>query len=160
MSLDLVSRFCPANKQPWAAVPLSERSIRPQGYLSMAYILIVDSQAEFGHQLVLQLEKAGHRASAVATVSAATKLMEDEVPDLLATDGVLSDGSSTSLVQQAEAAGAKVLMMTGNPDRIIEFDGAGQPYVSKPIAPEGFMQRVRQVLGDTEDNADLSGRKA
>ena len=116
----------------------------------MAYILIVDSQAEFGQQLVLQLEKAGHRATAVATVSAATKLMEDEVPDLLATDGVLSDGSSTSLVQQAETAGAKVLMMTGNPDRIVELDGAGQPYVSKPVAPEALVQRVRQVLGDIE----------
>lgn len=73
--------------------------------------------------VVLQLEKAGHRAAAVATVSAATKLIEDEVPNLLATDGVLSDGSSTSLVQQAEAAGAKVLMMTGNPDRIGEALG-------------------------------------
>jgi DNA-binding response OmpR family regulator len=116
----------------------------------MAYILIVDSQAEFRQQLVLQLERAGHRAVAVATVSAAAKLMEDKVPDLLATDGVLSDGSSTSLVQQAEAAGAKVLMMTGNPDRIIELDGAGQPYLSKPVAPEAFVQRVRQVIGEAE----------
>jgi DNA-binding response OmpR family regulator len=116
----------------------------------MAYILIVDSQAEFGQQLVLQLEKADHRATAVATVSAATKFMEDEVPDLLATDGVLSDGSSTSLVQQAKTAGAKVLMMTGNPDRIVELDGADQPYVSKPVPPEAFVQRVRQVLGDIE----------
>ena len=129
---------------------------RPHGYLSMAYIsmayiLIVDSQAEFRQQLVLQLEKAGHRAAAaVATASAATKLIEDEVPDLLATDGVLSDGSSTSLVQQAEAADAKILMLTGNPDRIVELDGAGQPYVSKPVAPEAFVQRVRQVLGDIE----------
>jgi DNA-binding response OmpR family regulator len=117
----------------------------------MAYILIVDSQAEFRQQLVLQLDKAGHRAAAVATVSAATQLIEDEVPDLLATDGVLSDGSSTSLVQQAAASGAKVLIMTGNPDRIIELDGAGQPYVSKPVAPEVFVQRVRQVLGEAEE---------
>ena len=115
----------------------------------MAYILIVDSQAGFRQQLVLQLEKAGHRAAAVATASAATKLIEDEVPDLLATDGVLSDGSSTSL-QQAETADAKILMLTGDPDRIVELDGAGQPYVSKPVAPEAFVQRVRQVLGDIE----------
>jgi DNA-binding NtrC family response regulator len=76
----------------------------------MAYILIVDSQAEFCQQLVLQLDKAGHRAAAVATVSAATKLSRAR-PDLPATDGVPSDGSSASLVQQAEAAGAKVLMI-------------------------------------------------
>jgi hypothetical protein len=54
--------------------------------------------------------------------------------------------SRTSLVQQAEAAGAKTLMMTGNLDRIAEFDGAGQPYLSKPFLPDLFVQRVRQML--------------
>jgi DNA-binding response OmpR family regulator len=65
---------------------------------------------------------------------------------LLATDVVLTDGSSTSLVQQAEAAGANTLMITGNPDRIIEFDGARQPYLSKPFLPDLFVQRVRKML--------------
>jgi DNA-binding response OmpR family regulator len=65
---------------------------------------------------------------------------------LLATDVVLTDGSSTSLVQEADEAGAKTLMMTGNPDRIIEFDGAGQPYLSKPFLPDLFVQRVREML--------------
>jgi two-component system response regulator AtoC len=114
----------------------------------MAYILIVDSQAEFRDQLVLGLEQAGYRAAAVATISEATRLIENEVPDLLATDGVLVDGTSTSLVQQAEAAGANILMMTGNPDRIVEFDGAGQPYLPKPAMPEMFLERVRQMLGE------------
>jgi DNA-binding response OmpR family regulator len=114
----------------------------------MAYILIVDTQVEFRQQLVRLLEQAGHRATAVALVSEATSLLQAEVPDLLATDVVLTDGSSTSLVQHAEAAGAKTLMMTGNPDRIIEFDGAGQPYLSKPFPPEGFLERVQEILGE------------
>jgi two-component system, NtrC family, nitrogen regulation response regulator GlnG len=71
----------------------------------MAYVLIVDTQAEFRQQLVRVLERAGHRATAVATLSEATGLLQSEIPDLLATDGVLIDGSSTSLTQQAEAAG-------------------------------------------------------
>ena len=112
----------------------------------MAYILIVDSQVEFRQQLVRLLEQAGHRATAVALVSEATSLLQAEVSDVLATDVVLTDGSSTSLVQQAEAAGAKTLMMTGNPDRIIEFDGAGKPYLSKPFLPDLFVQRVREML--------------
>jgi DNA-binding response OmpR family regulator len=112
----------------------------------MAYILIVDSQVEFRQQLVRLLEQAGHRATAVASVSEATSLLQTGVPDLLATDVVLTDGSSTSLVQQAESAGAKTLMMTGNPDRIIEFDGAGKPYLSKPFLPDLFVQRVREML--------------
>ena len=68
------------------------------------------------------------------------------IPDLLATDVVLTDGSSTSLVKQAQTAGAKTLMMTGSPDRIVEFDGSGQPYLSKPFPPEAFLQRVDKIL--------------
>jgi DNA-binding response OmpR family regulator len=37
-------------------------------------------------------------------------------------------------------------MMTGNPDRIIEFDGAGQPYLSKPFPPNVFVRRVEEIL--------------
>ena len=113
----------------------------------MAYILIVDSQAEFRQQLLRLLEDAGHRATAVATVTEAANMLQTEVPDLLATDAVLTDGSSTSLAKQAEAAGAKILMMTGSPDRIVEFDGAGQPHVSKPFSLDAFVQRVREILG-------------
>jgi DNA-binding response OmpR family regulator len=112
----------------------------------MASILIVDSQAEFRQQLVRLLEQAGHRAVAVATVSEATDIFQADIPDLLATDVVLTDGSSARLVSEAEAAGVKTLMMTGNPDRIIEFDGAGQPYLSKPFQPDAFVQRVHEIL--------------
>jgi DNA-binding response OmpR family regulator len=98
------------------------------------------------HQVKRVAREQRSRATAVASVSEATRLLQTEVPDLLATDVVLTDGSSTSLVQQAEAAGAKTLMMTGNPDRIAEFDGAGQAYLSKPFLPDLFVQRVREML--------------
>ena len=114
----------------------------------MAYIVIVDSHAEFRQQLLWGLEEAGHRAAAVATVSEAASLLQGELPDLLATDAVLIDGSSTSLTKQAEAAGAKILMMTGSPDRIIEFDGAGQPHLSKPFSSDAFLQRVGEILAE------------
>jgi DNA-binding response OmpR family regulator len=102
----------------------------------MARILIVDTQSELRYQLVRLLEQAGHHATAVATVSEAASVLRDDVPDLLATNVVLIDGSGVSLAKQAEAAGAKVLMLTGSPDRIVEFDGSGQPYLSKPFPPD------------------------
>jgi DNA-binding response OmpR family regulator len=126
-----------------------ERSVRPKSYLDMAYILIVDSLAEFRQQLLQSLEEAGHRATAVGTIAEASTLLLTDVPDLLATDAVLTDGSSTNLTMQAEAAGAKILMMTGSADRIVEFDGAGQPYWSKPFTPEAFLQRMQDMLGET-----------
>ena len=60
----------------------------------MAYIVIVDTQAELRQQLVRLLEQVGHRATAVATISEAISLVEAEPPDLLATDVVLIDGAS------------------------------------------------------------------
>ncbi len=112
----------------------------------MAYILIVDTQPELRQQLVRVLEQAGHRAAAVATISEATGILQAGVPDLLAADVVLTDGSSTDLVRRAATQGATTLMLTGNPDRIVEFDGAGQRYLSKPFAPEVFLQRVEEML--------------
>jgi DNA-binding response OmpR family regulator len=112
----------------------------------MAFIMIIDTQAEFRQQLVRLLERAGHRAVAVATITEATSLLQAETPDLLATDAVLIDGSSAALARQAREAGAKILMMTGSSDRILEFDGAGQPYLSKPFPPDVFLQRVEELL--------------
>jgi DNA-binding response OmpR family regulator len=112
----------------------------------MARILIVETQTNLRHTLVNLLEQAGHSATAVATISEAASILAADVPDLLATDVVLTDGSSTSLARQAEAGGAKTLIMTGSPDRIVEFDGSGQPYVSKPFPLEAFLQRVEQIL--------------
>ena len=112
----------------------------------MARILIVDTQTELCHQLVRLLEQAGHRATAVAPISEAASLLKEHVPDLLATNVALADGSGINLAKQAEAAGAKVLMITGSPDRIVEFDGSGQAYLSKPFPPEAFLRRVQQIL--------------
>ena len=112
----------------------------------MAYVLILDTQVEVRQQLVRLLEQAGHRATAVATLAEAAEILRSGTPDLLATDVVLTDGSSTNLARQASELGAKTLMMTGNPDRIVEFDGAGQPYLSKPFPPDAFLQRVEEVL--------------
>jgi DNA-binding response OmpR family regulator len=63
----------------------------------------------------------------------------------MATNVVLIDGSGISLAKQARAAGVKILMITGSPDRIVEFDGSGQSYLSKPFAPEAFLQRIQEI---------------
>jgi len=67
----------------------------------MAYILIVDTQPE----LRQQLEKAGHRVAAVATISEATGFLQAGSHDLMATDVVLTDGSSNNLVHGAATLG-------------------------------------------------------
>ena len=36
-------------------------------------------------------------------------------------------------------------MMTGNPDRIVEFDRAVRPFLSRPFMPEVFLRRVEEM---------------
>ena len=103
--------------------------VTQQGIMATTVPVIFLGVAAFLLNVVL----GRHRAAAVATVSEAANILQTEVPDLLATDAVLTDGSSASLTNQARTAGAKILMMTGNPDRILEYDGAGQRYLSKPF---------------------------
>ena len=112
----------------------------------MAYILILDTQAQFRQQLIRLIEQAGHRATAVATIVDATRIIHEITPDLLATNVALTDGSSANLVERLTKLGAKTLMMTGNSDRIREFEGAGRPYVSTPFTQELFLQRVEEIL--------------
>jgi len=33
-------------------------------------------------------------------------------------------------------------MVTRSPDRIVEFDDAGRPYLSKPFPPDLFLERM------------------
>jgi len=35
-------------------------------------------------------------------------------------------------------------MMTGNPDRLVEFVGSGQPHFSKRFPPEGFRNELKK----------------
>jgi DNA-binding response OmpR family regulator len=132
--------------QATESVTILERSGCTRRYRSMARILILDTQTTLRHQLVRLLEQQGHQAIAVATVSQAASFLEEHVPDLLATNVVLTNGSGISLAGRAKAAGAKVLMITGSPDRIIEFDEAEQQYLSKPFPPEVFLRRVEEIL--------------
>ena len=144
----LASLLVPAEKtnRRQHSVKVRERPCCKKCWLDMARILIVETQINVRHTLVSLLEQTGHSATAVATLAEAASILAVDAPDLLATDVVLIDGSSTSLAKQAEAAGAKTLMMTGSPDRIVEFDGSGQPYLSKPFPPEAFLHRVEQIL--------------
>jgi hypothetical protein len=95
-----------------ASVKVLERPCCMTCWLHMARILIVETQINVRHTLVSLLEQAGHSATAVATLAEAASILAVDVPDLLATDVVLTDGSSTSLAKQVEAAGARTLMMT------------------------------------------------
>ena len=78
---------------------------------------------------------------------------------MLAIYAVLIDGASGALVKQAEAAGAKTLMMTGSPDRIVELDGAGPD--SMPIHRSwrdlSCLRRASAVFSFNDEDAARAG---
>ena len=78
-----------------------------QSFLYMAIVLIVDSQAGVRQQVVRLLAQAGHRATAVATVSEATSLLQLRSPTCWRPMPCWPTAQATNVVQQAEAAGAQ-----------------------------------------------------
>jgi len=78
-------------------------------------VLNIITQTEFRQKLVQPLEIGRQCATAVsAAIFEASGILQARVPGLLATDVVLTDGSSIKFAQQAAALGAKTLMIIGN----------------------------------------------
>lgn len=123
----------------------------------MAYILIVDSEAVSRQHLIYLIEQAGHRATAVATIAEATRILQQITPDMLAADVVVADGSSAGLIRRVRRLGAQTLLMTRSPARMTEFDGVGQAYLQKPFLPQRFVQRVKEMLA-TKSGFDVEHR--
>jgi DNA-binding response OmpR family regulator len=125
----------------------------------MDYILIVEIQAPLRQQLVRLIEQRGHCVTAVATVREAFNILRQMVPELLATDVTLTDGSSDSLVHQARSSGAKISMLTGNPERIVQFDVARQPYLSRPFPPRVLADKIEKVLATPPSPGAVSSQR-
>src|SRR5438132_12740283 len=95
----------PARMGPCSAsLRVLERPCCNRRWLDMARILIVDTQTDLRHRLVRLLEEAGHSATAVATIAEAASILAVDVPDLLATDVMLTEGPRTTHGRHAETA--------------------------------------------------------
>jgi two-component system phosphate regulon response regulator PhoB len=131
----------------------------------MAFILVVEDEADLQQILAYNLRQAGHEVVTASNGEAALAQVRQRVPDLIVLDLMLPGMSGTEvckLVKQDPATRqAAVLMLTAKGseiDRVVGFELGADDYVVKPFSVRELALRIAAILrrqqgGTTESTA-------
>ena len=123
----------------------------------MARILIVDDDPDFVATTRIVLEHSGHVVASAANSDEALECIEEDAPDLVILDVIMSsvlDGLRVSqeLERHAEHRSIPILMVTSiagtnyaelfPTDEYVRVDG----FLSKPVSPDRLAKEVEQLL--------------
>lgn len=134
-------------------------------------VLVVDDSPDSLNLVTDVLETAGMTALVATDGAQALSIAARIVPDLILLDAVMpgQDGFETcrQLKRMSNVADVPVIFMTGltEPEHVVRgFEAGGVDYVTKPIAPDALIARlrarlasVRRMLG-AHAALDLTGR--
>jgi two-component system phosphate regulon response regulator PhoB len=130
----------------------------------MAFILVVEDEADLQQILAYNLRQAGHEVVTASNGEAALAQVRQRVPDLIVLDLMLPGMSGTEvckLVKQDPATRqAAVLMLTAKGseiDRVVGFELGADDYVVKPFSVRELALRIAAILrrqqGGTTESA-------
>ena len=113
----------------------------------MGRILLVED--EYNVRILLEhvLIDAGYEVDSTATVAEAKSLLDSVRYDLVLADGRLPDGTGMVLAERAEAAGAKVLIITGYAFQLADEELGRYDFLMKPVRPAELIQAIERTLG-------------
>jgi two-component system phosphate regulon response regulator PhoB len=119
----------------------------------MAFILVVEDEADLQQILTYNLRQAGHDVVAAANGEAALSLVKQRVPDLIVLDLMLPGMSGTDVCRAVKNDPATrhvaVLMLTAKGseiDRVVGFELGADDYVVKPFSVRELALRIAAVL--------------
>jgi DNA-binding NtrC family response regulator len=108
----------------------------------MANILLVEDDRQQRRLLEHLVKSMGHQVTAVEGVATATLVLGSRSYDLLLCDVELWDGSGLVVADTADAAGVKVLLMTGHsPGNLDRYD-----YLLKPVRAGELVAAIERRL--------------
>ncbi|HEY2993979.1 MAG TPA: sigma-54 dependent transcriptional regulator [Methylomirabilota bacterium] len=117
----------------------------------MAHLLVVDDEASARSTLALLLRKRGHRVAEAEGVTAAAKLLAEEVFDLVVTDLRMPDGDGLDVLRatKAHAPATEVILLTA----YAEWKSAKEAirlgaldYFEKGQEPDELYHRIDKAL--------------
>ena len=111
------------------------------------HILLVEDDTDLLSVLTQVLEQAGYRVSPAARRSHAQAVMRREEVDLIVTDSALRGGNGDDLAKAGVRRHLPIIMMSGEPDRIVRLRDGPYPFLQKPFRAAALTQMVAQVLG-------------
>ena len=126
----------------------------------MANILIAEDDSAMRHFLTREMERAGHRVSAVADGVDALPLLEEDTFDVLVADIVMPDMDGLELGRRARNMDPdiKVIYITGFPAVAMSARNsvsAGTTVLSKPFHLRQLVAEVNRALGEQEIEDDV-----
>ena len=104
----------------------------------MAWIAVVEDNADLLDDVLLALERAGHQPRGFGTAAAFWSGVQDQWPDLVVLDLGLpdADGLQVACQLREQAPGAAVVMLTARtalPDRLQGWQQGADAYLCKPV---------------------------
>jgi DNA-binding response OmpR family regulator len=113
-------------------------------------ILIVEDEPSIAEVVQLYLRRAGFQVQVVQDGSAALKLLEQRLPDLLVLDIMLPGVDGFNILRWLrDRSDTPVIFITARreeADRIAGLELGADDYVVKPFSPQELVSRVRAVL--------------
>lgn len=107
------------------------------------HILVADDNPDVLFVVSEVLRSAGYRVSEAGSHEQAEAILREGGIDLLIADSVLR-GDNRDLL--AHDAGLTVILMSGDPDRILRSDASPFPFLAKPFNSADLLLFVSQVV--------------
>lgn len=116
-------------------------------------ILVVEDEPSIAEVVELYLRRAGYQVQVVRDGSAALKLLDQRLPDLLVLDVMLPGVDGFSILRfLRDRSDVPVIIITARSqevERIAGLELGADDYVVKPFSPQELVSRVRAVLRRT-----------
>jgi two-component system phosphate regulon response regulator PhoB len=134
----------------------------------MAFILVVEDEADLQQILAYNLRQAGHEVVTASQGEAALTLVRQRIPDLIVLDLMLPGGISGTDVCRAvkndpTSRHVAVLMLTAKGseiDRVVGFELGADDYVVKPFSVRELALRIQAILRRPQAGTDNSTTRA
>ena len=115
-------------------------------------VLVVEDDSSIAELLKIVLERQGFIVKIAGTVEAATKSLEDAMPDLVLLDLMLPDGHGLDLLRWLRddvGSAVPVVVLTAfrqEEKALRAFELGAADFISKPFRPRELVARIQRVL--------------
>jgi two-component system OmpR family response regulator len=110
------------------------------------HILVVEDDSDLVIVLVQVLEQEGYRVSAASRRVEALAVLGQGDVDLIVADSVLRGGNGDDIAKAAGEREVPVIMISGEPGRIVRLRGGPTPFLEKPFRAAALVQLVARLL--------------
>lgn len=124
----------------------------------MTQILLVEDDAAIIRTLTVFLNEEGFAIRSTNGQTAAIRMMEEQVPDLVLVDITLREGNGFAVCAYAKEHQIPVIFLTASGDEysvVTGLDMGADDYVAKPFRPRELVSRIRSVLRRTEKRQNV-----